>query len=144
MSQTDATTPPQQPRKNWWGRNWKWFLPTVILVPLLLCGGVITLIVGFAANMLYDSVPYQTALKRPRQSPAVQQQLGQPIDAGYLVTGNVHYGTAGDRADLRIPISGPKSEGTIHVKATGNNGQWQYKRMQFMPDGISRSINLLK
>ena len=31
--------------------------------------------------------------------------------------------------DIRIPISGPKGEGTIHVRGKKQAGTWTYERM---------------
>jgi hypothetical protein len=145
MSQGPGFESQDKPRKNWWGRNWKWFLPTVILTPLVICGGGIALVISFVFGMIHDSVPYKDAMKTARQQSQVRQHLGQPIEAGYLTTGNIHYGAGGSgKASLTIPLSGPKGEGTLYVDARRSAGQWQFQRLVFARQGgRTKRIDLL-
>jgi hypothetical protein len=65
-----------------------------------------------------------------KQSPEVQQALGQPIEAGLMIQGNIH--SSGDQgsADVSLPLKGPKAEGTLRVEAYKNGDTWKFTVLQ--------------
>lgn len=116
----------QEPKRNWWGRNWKWVVPTGCLgMVLLLVGGCATIIFG-VFGLMKSSDAYKGAMVEIRNSPAAQQALGSPIEAGLMVSGNININGSGGQADLTIPVSGPEGSGTLYVKATRSEGTWRY------------------
>lgn len=139
MAQPDLeTTPP-----SWWGRNWKWVLPVGCLTPVLLCGGFIAAILAIVFGALKSSDAYTEALARAQKDRRVQAALGEPIEAGFFVSGNISLNNDRGHADLRIPISGPNGNATIYVVANKAAGKWTYTRLDVVPDGGER-IDLLK
>lgn len=79
--------PVQQP--SWFSRNWKWFLPMVILGPILLIvvfiGGLFT--VGM--SVIKSSEPYQYAVTTAVNDARVADQLGAPITPGWYAAGRL-------------------------------------------------------
>jgi hypothetical protein len=73
----------------------------------------------------------------------VAQQLGSPIDEGWLLSGSVNVSDASGDADLSVPISGPKGKGTVYVTAQKSAGRWNYSLMQVAIDGSDEKIDLL-
>ena len=80
----DPTQPTdiQPERRGWFGRNWKWFVPTgcltfVLIAALLGCG---IFFVFTKATKASDA--YQTAFDTAKDDPRVIAALGKPIDAG--------------------------------------------------------------
>jgi hypothetical protein len=136
---------PQQ--RSWWGRNWKWVVPVGCLTPVVLCGGFITVIVAIVFGALKSTEPYKAALIRAQASPAVQAALGQPVEADFLVTGNVRMNTANGvesgTAELSFPIHGPNGSGTVEVSAKKATGKWTYSRMRVVIPGKTLPIDLL-
>jgi hypothetical protein len=54
--------------------------------------------------------------------PAVAQKLGGRIEEGWLTSGSINVGTGGSGdANLAVPISGPKGNGTVYVMAHGES-----------------------
>lgn len=94
----------------------------------ILAGAVVlgALIVGGDALLFKNADVVQQALASARANTRVQDELGTPIDIGWIVTGSIStQGISGD-ADLVIPIQGPKKGGTLYASARKGNGVWQY------------------
>ena len=139
-SAPDAAAAPLPREKSWIERNWKWAVPVTALVLMAaFVWGILSLVMG----MFRSSYPYQEALARARENPAVVGQIGEPIQPSAFVSGNINLsGSSGD-ADLKIPVSGPKGKGDIYVVALKRAGEWSFKQLVFVSDGGTR-VNLLE
>ena len=137
-------TPPPLPSRertnpDWWSRNWKWFVT-------LLCVVMAALLVGFVASvstLMKLSDPYVMGLEKAQNSPTVRAILGDPIDAGWFVTGNVSVSGPSGKAELSIPISGPDGNGQLFLKARKTAGQWSFDYLFFRAEDKRRQIDLL-
>ncbi len=129
-------------RPSWLGRNWIWAVPLGCLTPVLLCGGFIGVILVVVFGALKSVEPYSVSLERAQNHAAVKAALGEPIEAGYFVSGNVRMNGDNGRAILSIPISGPKGSGTIFVDAQKTAGKWTYATMKFAPANGAAHIEL--
>ena len=72
----DSSMPPAYaapPRKGWFGRNWLWFVPTIVLLPICLCGGMCVVVPYFAMRGLSESGAYKLALDTVQQNAEVVQ-----------------------------------------------------------------------
>src|SRR3712207_1096000 len=104
--------PARQPQqKGCVGRNWKWMLPVgclgLILAGVALIGGIVFV----AMSAIKSSEVYKGALGVVQTHPAAVERLGQPINDGWFVQGNVKFDATGGSANLQIPLSGPKNSG---------------------------------
>jgi hypothetical protein len=133
----------QPPGPTWWGRNWKWVVPVGCLTPVVVCCGGIGLLVTFVFGALKSSEVYGDALSRARASEEVKTLLGEPIEAGFLVSGKVEVRDSTGTADLSIPVTGPKGSATIHAVATKTAGRWNYSTLE-VADGSGTRIDLLQ
>ncbi len=130
-------------KPGWFSRNWKWAVP-------LGCLGTIVMFVGFIAAIflvvmgaMRTSDAYQIAMSRARQHPAVIDALGEPIEVGWFVSGNINVNGASGEADLRVPLNGPRGSGTLYIVADKVAGEWIFERMEVaLADSIER-VNLL-
>jgi hypothetical protein len=139
-----AVTPPAEPRKGWFGRNWKWFVPACCLLIFLLIGGGVAGLLAIVEGSIKHSVAYTQALAQAQASPQVIAQIGQPVTPGMFVSGNINVnGDSGD-ADISIPVSGPKGKGKVYAVAKKSAGQWQFDTLQFGADGQADRIDLLQ
>ncbi|WP_434525915.1 cytochrome c oxidase assembly factor Coa1 family protein [Photorhabdus asymbiotica] len=125
---TDTSSLPE--KRSWVVRKWL----ILCLIPLFIVG-VFTLVMG----AMKSSEPYEKALSLAQSNPAVKSILGQPIKAGWFISGSISNSDAG----LEIPIKGNKSSGTIYVDAEKHSGHWQYRTMTVQPDNEGGLINLL-
>jgi hypothetical protein len=134
----------QQQDKNWWGRNWKWFIPVVCLGSLVIFAGFIAGIMFLVFGMIKSSDVYKDAVARAQAYPSVREALGTPIEEGMFTTGNINVSGPSGQANLAIPISGPDGEGTIYAVATKSAGQWTFSTLIVEIKDTKQRINLLE
>lgn len=147
------TSPPLQPSgtlpvplrpRNWLERNWKWAVPVLVVSCLL----VLTLFVGgifwAITSMMRSSYPYQLAVKRATESPAVAAKIGKPLQIGWLISGNVNFNGPEGNASLSIPVSGPNGEGEIIVVGKKHGNRWNFETLEVDVTGEDESIPLLE
>jgi hypothetical protein len=132
----------QPPTRTWWTRNWKWVVPIGCLIPLLVCGGLSTLLYFVIVGSIKSSDVYRESLVKAKASEEVKKALGEPIEAGFWVGGNIEVSNGSGNADLAIPISGPRGSATLHVVATKVDGRWQYSTMEVTPKDAGARIDL--
>jgi hypothetical protein len=128
----------QPPRRSWWGRNWKWLVPVFGLVPVLVAC-IFLLVFG----MFKSSDVYAEALGSAKANEEVKAALGEPVEAGYWVVGSLKQNGLSGRANLKIPLAGPKGSGTLYVKATKADDRWQYSTLEVVPEATGARIDLL-
>ncbi|MGY6587285.1 MAG: cytochrome c oxidase assembly factor Coa1 family protein [Wenzhouxiangella sp.] len=129
---------------SWWQRNWKWFVPTLVVSFFALVGALVGAGVFLVFGMVKSSEVYQEALEAAQIHPVVQQRLGQPIEPGWLVMGSISTSGGSGDADLTIPISGPDGEAHVYAVATRFAGQWTFQRLDVVFDDSGKRIDLLE
>lgn len=137
---------PAQPQTSWWSRNWKWAVPVgclVLLLPLLALTGFVGAILAIVFGTIKSTDVYEEALARARSSPAAIEALGQPIEDGWLMGGNIQVNGPSGSADISIPLEGPKGEGDLYVVASKSAGRWEYQTLELEVDGREDRIDLL-
>ncbi len=133
----------QPETRNWWSRNWQWFVPTGCMTLLLLVGGCVGSIFYVAAGAMKSSDSYKDAVAQAQASPAVVEALGTPITTGFFTNGSVNVsGPSGDAA-LSIPISGPKGKATIQLEAKKSGGEWTFSTLVVEVKNPEQRIDLL-
>ena len=132
-----SSTPPPIPAKKPGARKWV----------LLGCGGCLGLIVVGAIfsfgiyfavmNVIKKTDVYAEAFQRAQNSTEVQAGLGTPITTGWAFVGSVNYKNNSGTASFTVPLTGPKGEGTLSVKADKSAAApWQYSTLEVaFPDG---------
>ena len=142
VEQVPSTVSPT-PRRNWWKRNWKWFVPlgcfSIALLFVVFVGSVVVIV--FSAVKSTDV--YKDALTRAKSHPAVIEALGSPVTEGFLISGNTNINGASGETNLAIPVSGPKEKGTIYVAAKKSLGRWDYSGLVLEIANTHQRIDLL-
>ena len=137
----------QQPEPSWWSRNWKWVVPVGCLGGLVVFVGSILLFVflvyGVVTTAIRSSDRVRGGMSRARAHPELKAALGEPIESGFWLGGNINVSGASGRADLSIPISGPKGSGTMYIVGTKSDNRWQYSIMEVEVAGRPSRVNLL-
>jgi len=126
-------------QKGWFSRNWKWLVPTFLIVFLVLP----LALVGTVFGAMKNSDVAKECLLRAQKNAVVVQGLGTPIEEGWMVSGSINITPTSGDADLAVPISGPKGKGTVYVTAQKKAGMWSYSVMEAAIDGSGQRINLL-
>lgn len=130
--------------RNWWDRNWKWFVPVGCLSVLVLIVGFVAAIMWFVFGLMKSSDAYQQAFTKAQTNPAVVSSLGEPVKGGLLVSGSINVNGPSGTATLTIPISGPKGAGTVYVRATKFMGEWTFDELVVRIEGTGEKIDLLE
>jgi len=82
-------------------------------------------------------------MSRAREHPAVVEAIGERIEAGWLVSGNIHVNGPSGEADLSVPLEGPRGSGTLYIGADKIAGEWVFERMEVEVAGKAERVNLL-
>lgn len=124
-----------QAERGWWQRNLKWVILIGALALLASCAALIGGIGYLLVSTQRSIEAYQVALARAQTHPDVIARLGEPIEAGWLASGSYEFKNGEGKADLSIPLSGPRGEGTLAVFAHKQQGAWVYRRMELRSVG---------
>jgi PAN domain-containing protein/cytochrome oxidase complex assembly protein 1 len=120
------------PQGGWWSRNWKWFVPVGCLSILATCGCCIGGSVLFTLNSIKGSRAYQEAVAKAKADPDVQAALGTPVEANWMVQFNTSSVGGETFTRARIPLQGPKGEGTLHLTARERDKQVHFEQLDVL------------
>lgn len=130
-------------RRNWWDRNWKWFVPTGCLSLLILFGLFIAGIFFGVTSMMTNSDAYKESLAAAQHNKIVIEKLGQPIETDGMISGSIQTHNDSGNCDLQIPLKGPKGKGTLFVVAE-KRGKWKFSEMSVYIEKTAEEIDLLQ
>jgi hypothetical protein len=102
-----------------------------------------TALFGIVVVSMRSSDVYREAVTRASANGAVLAELGAPIEAGLFVSGSIRTSGSSGSADMAIPLSGSRKEGTLHAVATKSAGHWTFSRLEVEVDGNPTPIPLL-
>jgi hypothetical protein len=136
---------PVQPRQQtWFDRNWKWLLALLLVLAFLIVVSFIAVVLFGVEALIKDSDPYQLAVRRATESPAVAEKLGAPIHVEWFVSGSVNFSGSDGSVNLSIPISGPKGRGHIAVVGKEHAKRWTFETLEVDVRGEDQPILLLQ
>ncbi|HEY3056823.1 MAG TPA: cytochrome c oxidase assembly factor 1 family protein [Thermoanaerobaculia bacterium] len=129
----DHTKPPQGPQQQKSSGCWKWGAIGCGIVLVVVLAGIAGL-VFFVFRVIHSTDVYTQALHRAQTSPAVISVLGEPITAGWWVSGSVHVENRTGEASITFPISGPKGKAKVHAEAKKKDDIWTYSELTVKPE----------
>jgi hypothetical protein len=128
-------------RKSWFHRNWKWFVPMLIVVGFVCFGiGIISLV----QYSFRHSDAYRIALQKARQSPNVTRAVGPSIKPGLFIGGSIHISGSRGHAELSIPVSGERGKGTVFIEANKHGAGWVPQIVEFENAANGERADLLQ
>jgi Cytochrome oxidase complex assembly protein 1 len=110
---------------------------------LLLCAFVAVIFNVVNASFRHSTV-YQQALVRAGQSPEVARLVGEPLEPGRVLQGQLNVSGSTGSANMRIPITGPHGKATIVLDARKVGGTWAFRTLEVQFEGRSDVVNLLE
>ncbi len=137
---------PLQPspiRRSWLEQNPRWKIPLGCLILALLVGGFVAILLTGIFASFHSSDAYNQAMARAVADPQVRAQLGEPIQPGWFISGQLKVTGSAGSADFSIPVSGPRGRGTIRVVAVKSEGIWRLTTLQVNIAGAIPPIDLL-
>lgn len=140
-------TAPYERPPSWFQRNRRLAIGAgcalAALVVFLVLGFIAAIVFGVMA-MVKSSGAYDEALRAARQSAEVREALGEPIEEGWFVTGQVNTSGPSGEASLAIPLSGPKDSATLYVEGQKRADRWRYTVMELELKSTGQRIVLLR
>ncbi len=145
-----ATSPAAQPmppmgpggqQKSWFARNWWWFLALVLGLPFCLCCSCCGGFVWYSFNSASGSKVYTDSMQIVESDPRAQDLLGTPIDQGIFTDFDVEYVNGWEESNVTYGVTGPKGAGIVYAEGNGNQGNWQFTRLELTVGG--QTIDLL-
>jgi len=129
-------------QKSWFSRNWGWVIGggclTMIVIGVLVIGGIIYKV----ADAVVESEPYTHAYALATKNEKVIEFLGEPIDKNGMGNTKFNYNNGISKAELSIPIKGPKDKAVIFVKGEEIDDEWTYSTLYVKIDGQTEIIEL--
>lgn len=147
MAPAPSSATPTPPRsvapRNWWSRNWKWFVPTGCLTILALAATFIGVIVVIAFSAIKSTDVYRQALARAQNDSRVVEALGTPVESGMFPSGSTNVSGGSGNADISIPVSGPKGSAMVYAVAEKFAGRWIFSKLVVRVANNDHEIDLL-
>jgi hypothetical protein len=104
---------------------------------------IILVIGGIGLKMFRSSGPCQAALRAAQASPEMREKLGEPMELGWLMTGNISTIHGSGSANLNVLIHGPKGKAGIRVVGKSSAGVWRYEEMTASVASTGEKLSLL-
>ena len=130
-------------RRNWFQRNWKWFVPCGCLTLLALFAGFVLVVGAGALGVIKSSEVVKDGLRRAQENPDVILALGEPVEDRWWISGSINTSGPTGQADVSLPLKGPKGKGTLYIVAYKQAGEWTYERLEVEVDELPERIDLL-
>jgi hypothetical protein len=131
-----------EPTRGWFSRNWMWVIPVGCLLPVIVCGGVITGFVFLALQGVKKIDVYQQSVGLALSNGQVMDALGAPVEPGMPSRFQYRLNGGAGSANFAIPLNGSRASGTLFVEADRVNGSWNYKLLEVELPGRADRIEL--
>ncbi len=119
----------------------KWAIAGIIV-----WAGTLLLAVGLAFGImsaLKNSLTYALTMQEVRSSATAKAALGDNIEAGFWVNGNISIDIDGSGdAQLSIPLTGSKGSGRVVSRGVRTNGIWDLRLVLLQVDGSDTPLVL--
>ena len=134
---------PEPMQKSWLDRNARWKIPLGCLTLLFLVGIFVAALMTVITTSFRSSDVYKQAMAQAAANEQVRAQIGEPIKADWLISGELKVSGDTGSANLSIPISGSRGRGTIRAVASKRGGVWRFSFLQVVVEGRASRIDLL-
>ncbi len=134
---------PEPMQKSWLEQHPHWKIPLGCLTLILLIGVFATILITIITTSFRSSEVYKQAMARATENLQVRERIGEPINAVWLVSGQLNVSGSTGNANLSIPISGPKGKGVIRAVAKKSGSVWRFTYLQVKVEGQPGNIDLL-
>jgi hypothetical protein len=134
---------PEPIKKSWLERNPLWKIPLGCLTLFVLLAAFVIILMTVITSSFRHSDVYKQAIAQATANPQVRERIGEPIKPDWLVSGQLNVSGNSGKANLVIPISGPRGRGSIHAVAQKDGGVWRFRYLQVDLANQSASIDLL-
>jgi hypothetical protein len=144
MASASTTIPsvPLADQRGWLRRNWKWFIPGMLFVALVLGAIAVFSYVQIRSYKYRANPAYHASLAEVQQNKQIQERLGAPIvDSDWNPQGRIEITDNLGDAAFNFTVSGPEGIADVATEGRMVSGEWAVTRLVVrFPDG--ERINL--
>ena len=136
--------PPKLNPPNWLERNWRWFVPTLV-ISVFVCFAAMWCAVSYTiCRMTTSTDVYQLAVAEVQSNALAKVALGEPVSPKWRgVTGHIDEAGTGGHADMEIGFAGSKQDGMIYLQAHRKMGEWHFDYLVLQTKGTHERITLV-
>ncbi|MDB4107334.1 cytochrome c oxidase assembly factor 1 family protein [Bacteroidia bacterium] len=88
-----------------------------------------------------NSWAYENAFKLAKSNQELKEKIGTPIEQSWpFISGSINKTGNSGRADLGIPVKGPRESGTLFAKANRREGIWSMNTLTFRSSENEQTI----
>ncbi|TVR01628.1 MAG: hypothetical protein EA398_09400 [Deltaproteobacteria bacterium] len=120
-----------------------WMLPLGCVTLLVLMTAVIGGLIFFVFGAMRSSTPWVEAVEMAAEHPNVTGFTGEPLTDGLFASGSLSRSGDGGQVDLRVPVSGPRGSGAVHIVGERVAGEWRYRHAIFTSSDGGIQVDLL-
>jgi hypothetical protein len=133
----------ERKKKDWFELNWKWFVPTAVLLFLIVCAAFFSGIITLVFVSFKSSDVYTIAVETVQSHVTAREVLGEPIRTKWYVTGEINISGSNGHAELAIPVYGTRRAGMVYLEAEKRDGQWFFDYLILHVHETGEKISLL-
>jgi len=130
-------------KKGWFDRHPAWKIPIACFALILLVGAFVAGLFLLIEGSFHHSEVFAQAMAKAGENMQVRSQIGVPLKAAWLISGNLNVNGSSGNAALSIPIAGSRRKGVIHAVAVKSAGTWRFKQLLVNVEEQTESIDLL-
>lgn len=122
-------------QKSWWKKHWKWFVPLISMLLILVCVFFISgsnSIVGDYSKAYADQQLYSDALEKVRENERIKDVLGtiEPMRNTAILNGSVKYFNDNTSVKTTIKIFCTKGKAMLDIAANRIDNTWHYQEIR--------------
>ncbi|KUJ60620.1 hypothetical protein AR687_16445 [Flavobacteriaceae bacterium CRH] len=135
--------------ESWPKRNWKWFLPIIILL-FIVIGFLLTSTNYKNTTDVFqaysDNTLYERAIEKANANSNVQNILGKigALDKLAILEGNVSYSNNHNSVSVTIRVKGTKKNGKLDFSCNRKGTVWEYKNIVIRTQNPKEKIVVLQ
>ncbi len=99
-------------------------------------------LLGLFLGAFKRSEVYAEAIARATSDPEVRRELGEPVRAGWWVSGHLSVAGPSGEARFATPLHGPEGRATLSAHATKARGRWSFDVLEVAVEGRIEPIRL--
>ena|SRR3990167_2696419 len=99
-------------------------------------------LLGLVFGAFRRSEVYAEAIARATSDPEVRRELGEPVRAGWWVSGRLSVTGPSGEARFATPLYGPEGQATLSAHAQKERGRWNFDVLEVAVEGRIEPIRL--
>jgi hypothetical protein len=130
-------------KESWLDRHARWKIPFGCLIVILLICAFVAVLFTVINVSFRKSIVYQHALARAGRNQEVIRRIGEPLQPGRIIQGQINASGSTGTANIKIPITGPRGKATIVLDARKVDGAWVFRTLRVQFGGQLDTVDLL-